>query len=400
MSVAFWTGSLLAWEQELSILKERMAHVLSRRELKETCSAFLEGLLSGIERKTGWLMAEQAGAERPYRMQSLLGRSGWNADALRDEVRAYAMEALGDANGVLIVDETGFLKKGEHSVGVARQYSGTAGRIENCQVGVFLSYASRWGHTLIDRRLYLPKTWAEDRERRTKSAVPEDLTFMTKPEIARELIAATLDAGISCAFVLGDALYGSDRRLRRMLEAREQPYVLAIRSNETLRVGGESLELTTAETLGDELQPDDWHCHAAGEGAKGPRLYDWARVRLLWSSDRQWQHWLLIRRSRKKPDELAYYIVFATAETTLAELAAVAGLRWTVETCFETAKEELGLDHCEARSWHAWHRHMSLVMAAAAFLAKLRADLLRASMVESLPCKRNERSPVGLSVAS
>lgn len=185
-----------------------------------------------------------------------------------------------------------------------------------------------------------------------------------------------------------------------MLEARKQPYVLAIRSNETLRVGGESLELTTAETLGGELQPADWHCHAAGEGAKGPRLYDWARVRLLWSSDPQWQHWLLIRRSRKKPDELAYYIVFATAETTLAELAAVAGLRWTVETCFEIAKDELGLDHCEARSWHAWHRHMSLVMAAAAFLAKLRADLLRASMAESLPDKRNERSPVDLRVVS
>jgi SRSO17 transposase len=368
--------------------------------LKETCSGFLDGLLSGIERKTCWLMAEQTGAKRPYRMQSLLGRSRWNADALRDEVRAYAMEALGDANGVLIVDETGFLKKGEHSVGVGRQYSGTAGRIENCQIGVFLSYASRWGHTLIDRRLYLPQAWAEDRERRAKSAVPEDVTFMTKPEIARQLIATALDAGIPCAFVLGDALYGSDRRLRRMLEARKQPYVLAIRSNETLRVGGESLELTTAAMLGDELQPDDWHCYAAGEGAKGPRLYDWARVRLLWRSDRQWQHWLLIRRSRKKPDELAYYSVFATAETTLAELAAVAGLRWTIETCFETAKDELGLDHCEARSWHAWHRHMGLVMAAAAFLAKLRADLLRASMAESLPDKRNERSPASLRVVS
>ena len=400
MAVAFWTGSLLAWERELSMLKQRVAHILGRRELKETCGAFLDGLLSGIERKTGWLMAEQAGAERPYRMQSLLGRSRWNADALRDEVRAYAMEALGDANGVLIVDETGFLKKGEHSVGVGRQYSGTAGRIENCQIGVFLSYASRWGHILIDRRLYLPHAWAENHERRAKSAVPEDVTFMTKPEIARELIATALDAGIPCAFVLGDALYGSDRRLRRMLEARKQPYVLAVRSNETLRVGGKSLELTTAAMLGDELQPEDWHCHAAGEGAKGPRLYDWARVRLLWRSDRQWQHWLLIRRSRKKPDELAYYIVFATAETTLAELAAVAGLRWTIETCFETAKDELGLDHCEARSWHAWHRHMSLVMAAAAFLAKLRADLLRASMVESLPGKRNERSPVGLNLVS
>jgi SRSO17 transposase len=356
--------------------------------------------LSGIERKTGWLMAEQADAGRPYRMQSLLGRSRWDADALRDEVRAYVVEALGDDDGVLVVDETGFLKKGEHSVGVARQYSGTAGRIENCQIGVFLSYASRWGQALIDRRLYLPQAWAEDSARRAKTAVPEGTTFMTKPQIARELIATALDAGVPCAFVLGDALYGSDRRLRRMLEARQQPYVLAVRSNEPLRVGGASLEGTTAGILGDELTPDDWYCHAAGEGAKGPRLYDWARVRLLWSADLRWQHWLLIRRSRKKPAELAYYIVFAAADTTLAELAGVAGLRWTVETCFETAKDELGLDHCEARSWHAWHRHISLVMTAAAFLAKLRADLLRASMTDSPSGKRNERSPLILAVAS
>jgi SRSO17 transposase len=400
MVVASWSGSLLAWEQELSLLKDRLGPIFRRRELKETGGAFLDGLLSGIERKTGWLMAEQADAERPYRMQSLLGRSRWNADALRNEVRDYVVEALGDADGVLVVDETGFLKKGAHSVGVARQYSGTAGRIENCQVGVFLSYASRWGQALIDRRLYLPQAWAEDRARRAKTAVPEDTTFMTKPEIARELIAAALDAGVPCAFVLGDALYGSDRRLRRMLEARQQPYVLAVRSNEPLRIGGAALAGTTSGRLGDALQPDDWHCHAAGEGAKGPRLYDWARVPLLWSADPHWQHWLLIRRSRNKPDELAYYIVFAAAATTLAELAGVAGLRWTVETCFATAKDELGLDHCEARSWHAWHRHMSLVMAAAAFLAKLRADLLRASMMGSPSAKRNERSPVALAVAS
>ena len=400
MAVASWSGSLLAWEHELSTLKERLGPIFRRRELKETAGAFVDGLLSGIERKTGWLMAEQADAERPYRMQSLLGRSRWDGDTLRDEVRAYVVEALGDDDGVLVVDETGFLKKGEHSVGVARQYSGTAGRIENCQIAVFLSYASRWGQALIDRRLYLPQAWAEDSARRAKTAVPEDATFMTKPEIARELIATALDAGVPCAFVLGDALYGSDRRLRRMLEARRQPYVLAVRSNEPLRVGGASLEGTTAGILGDELTPGDWHCHAAGEGAKGPRLYDWARVRLLWSADPRWQHWLLIRRSRKKPDELAYYIVFAAADTTLAELAGVAGLRWTVETCFETAKDELGLDHCEARSWHAWHRHISLVMTAAAFLAKLRADLLRASTTGSPSGKRNERSPLTLAVAS
>jgi SRSO17 transposase len=267
MVVASWSGSLLAWERELSRLKARLGPVFRRRELQETGGAFLDGLLSGMERKTGWLMAEHADAERPYRMQSLLGRSRWDADRLRDEVRDYVIEALGDADGVLVVDETGFLKKGEHSIGVARQYSGTAGRIENCQVGVFLSYASRWGHTLIDRRLYLPQAWAEDSPRRAKAVVPEDVAIKTKLEIARELIGAALDASIPCAFVLGDALYGSDRRLRRMLEARQQPYVLAVRSNEPLRIGAGSLEATTSGILGDELTPDDWHCHAAGEGA-------------------------------------------------------------------------------------------------------------------------------------
>lgn len=401
MAVASWSGSLLAWQQELSRLKDWLGPVFRRRELRETGGAFLDGLLSGIERKTGWLMAEQAGADQPYRMQSLLGRSRWDADALRDAVRRYVVEALGDEAGVLVVDETGFLKKGAHSVGVARQYSGTAGRIENCQVGVFLSYASRWGHALIDRRLYLPQSWAaEDKARRSKTAVPEDVTFKTKPEIARDLIIAALDAGVPCAFVLGDALYGSDRRLRHMLQARQQPYVLAVRSNETMRLGGESLELTTSEQLAAGLKTGDWHCHSAGEGAKGPRLYDWARVRLFWSTDPSWRHWLLLRRSRTKPSEVAYYIAFAPAETTLAELAGVAGLRWTIETCFETAKDELGLDHCEARSWHAWHRHISLVMAAAAFLAKLRADLLRTSMAETASGKRNERSPMATAAVS
>jgi SRSO17 transposase len=393
MAVALWAGSLLAWERELSALKERMAGVLGRRELKETSGAFIDGLLSGIERKTGWLMAEQSGAERPYRMQSLLGRSRWDAEALRDAVRAYAVEALADPDGVLIVDETGFLKKGEHSAGVARQYSGTAGRIENCQIGVFLSYASRWGHALIDRRLYLPQAWAENGARRAKAAIPATTTFATKPAIARDLIAAALDAGVPCAFVLGDALYGSDRRLRRMLEARQQPYVLAVRSNEPMRVGGGALAATTSGLLADALPPDAWACHAAGEGAKGPRLYDWARLRLFWSQDPQWEHWLLVRRSRKDAEQRAYYVVFAPAGATLAELAGVAGLRWTIETCFATAKDELGLDHCEARSWPAWHRHITLVMAAAAFLAKLRADLLRAAMIGSPEGKRNERSP-------
>src|SRR4051794_12937830 len=235
MSVAVWSGSLVAWERELAALKERIGPVFGRAETRETAGAFLDGLLSGVARKTGWLLAEQAGLERPYRIQSLLGRSRWDADGLRDRVRADVIEALGDADGVLVVDETGFLKKGEHSVGVARQYSGTAGRIENCQIGVFLAYASRFGQALIDRRLYLPEAWTKDESKRTKAGVPEEITFATKPQMACELIAAALDAGAPCAWVLADALYGSDSRLRRMLERRGERPVCAGRAPPPLR---------------------------------------------------------------------------------------------------------------------------------------------------------------------
>ena len=389
MSVADWSGSLLSWDGELSALKERISAVFRRRELKETAGAFVDGLLSGIERKTGWLLAERAGLERPYRMQSVLGRSRWDAEALRDAVRDYALEALGDADGVLVVDETGFVKKGKHSVGVARQYSGTAGRIENCQVGVFLAYASRFGQALIDRRLYLPQAWAEDGARRAKAQVPEDVAFATKPRIACDLIAAALDTGMPCAWVLADALYGSDSRLRRMLEQRGQAYVLAVRSNHCLRfVQDGGLTQTDPETLADALDADAWTTHAAGEGAKGLRLYDWARIALSGVCDADWERWILIRRSQRDPTKRAYYLVFAPAGTPLAELAGAAGLRWTIEECFQRTKDDLGLDHCEARSWHGWHRHMSLCMAAAAFLAKLAADLRRSAW-----SKPNKKSP-------
>ena len=388
MSVAVWSGSLLAWERELAALKERISPVFGRSEVRATAGAFLDGLLSDVARKTGWLLAEQAGLERPYRIQSLLGRSLWEADALRDRVRAYVIEALGDEDGVLVIDETGFVKKGAHSVGVSRQYSGTAGRIENCQIGVFLAYASRFGQALIDRRLYLPEAWSTDDARREKTGVPQDLCFATKPQIACELIAAALDAGVPCAWVLGDVVYGSDSRLRRMLERRGKPYVLAVRSNHCLRFWNQDgLRQTSPEELGDALADGAWATHPAGEGSKGLRLYDWARIALPSACDPAFEHWLLIRRSRKEPGKRAYYLVFAPAGVTLAELAGAAGLRWTVEECFQRAKE-LGLDHCEARSWHGWHRHMSLCMAAAALLAKLAADLRRAASG-----KRNETSP-------
>lgn len=389
MSVAAWSGSLLAWERGLSAFKARLSSVFRRAELRQSAGAFVDGLLSGIARKTGWLLAEQAGLRAPHRIQALLGRSAWDADALRDLVRDEVVAALGDAAGVLVVDETGFLKKGMHSVGVARQYSGTAGRIENCQVGVFLGYASRWGQALIDRRLYLPEAWAGDAERRQRVQVPAAVAFATKPQIARDLIAAALDAGVPCAWVLADALYGSDSRLRRMLEGRGQPYVLAVRSNHHLRfLTRTGLIQTDPAGLADALPQDAWALHPAGEGSKGIRLYDWGRVALPWVTDAGFERWILIRRNRHDHQALAYYLVFARAGTTLAELAGAAGLRWTIEECFQRAKEELGLDHCEARSWHGWHRHMTLCMAAGAFLAGLSATLRRAACG-----KPNERSP-------
>jgi SRSO17 transposase len=389
MSVAAWSGALLTWEQELSELKARLAPAFGRAETRTSAGAFIDGLLSGATRKTGWQLAEQAGLARPYRMQSLLGRGSWSADALRDRVRDEVISTLGDPNGVLVVDETGFLKKGSHSVGVARQYSGTAGRIENCQVGVFLAYASPLGQALIDRRLYLPEVWTGDSARRNEAHVPEKVTFATKLQIAGELISATLNAGAPCAWVLADALYGSDSKLRRLLEDRRQPYVLAVRSNLHLRfVTRKGFIQTDPATLADELAPDTWKAHAAGEGTKGIRLYDWARIELPGTVDDGFDRWILIRRNRNNPQERAYYLVFSRTGTALCELAGAAGLRWTIEECFQRAKEELGLDHCEARSWHGWHRHMTLCMAAAAFLARLSAQLR-----QSAERKGNERSP-------
>lgn len=399
MAVADWTGTVIDWKVALADLKRLMAPAFGRSETRASAGAFIDGLLSSAERKTGWMLAEEAGLERPYRIQSLLGRSSWSADALRDQVRGYVAEALGDPGGVLVVDETGFLKKGTHSVGVARQYSGTAGRIENSQVGVFVSYASRFGHALIDRQLYLPKAWAQDGARRAKASVPEDLEFATKPAMAREMITRVLDAGLPCAWVLADAVYGSDYRFRRLLEERGQPYVLAVRSTHTLRFfedWGEDWNLIQSDpaTLAGELDAGHWQSLTAGEGSKGPRLYDWARIPLGWDKDAGFERWVLIRRSQRDAQALAYFFAHAPAGTSLAELAGAAGLRWTIEECFLRAKDDLGLDHCEARSWHGWHRHMSLVMAAAAFLAKLSADQRRAAFG-----KRYKTSPSDLDMA-
>src|SRR3954466_169249 len=381
------SASVLAWREELGALEVRLGELFVRAEPRRQAGLYLEGLLSAAKRKNGWQLAEQIGDARPWRMQRVLSHVLWDQDAARDLCRDYVIEHLGDADGVLIVDETGFLKKGEHSVGVARQYSGTAGRIENAPIGVFLTYASGKGHALIDRELYLPEAWCNAPEKRAEAAIPDEVAFATKPALAGQMIGRALDAGLPCAWVLGDEIYGSDRHLRMDLERREQPFVLAIRSNEKLwSVLDERLGQHTAAELTQALPEDAWQRLSAGAGSKGERFYDWARLRLTRLQPPPWDHWLLVRRSRRDPTDLAYYVVFGPAETSLATLARVAGRRWAIEECFEVAKQEVGLADYEIRSWPGWYRHLTLAMLALAFLAGMRVTLNAA-----MPCKKGQR---------
>lgn len=368
------------WSGYLEQLGERIGGCFSRCDLHARAQAYLSGLLGPVKRKNSWQLAEQAGAATPHGFQRLLGRARWDADALRDEVHRYAAEHLlaeGEA-GVLIVDETGFLKKGNKSVGVQRQYSGTAGRIENCQVGVFLGLAGSRGRALIDRELYLPKVWCEDADRLREAGVPEERPFATKPQLARDMIRRALDHGLRPKWVLGDEVYGSDSKTRRFLESRGQPYVMAVSSQQRLWVeASEGLTQRRVDAIANDLDDEQWHRISIAEGSKGPRMYDWAAGSFgvpIEHEHGELHQWLLIRRSVTDPDDRAYYLCAAPPEVTPQELAIAAGQRWAIETCIQTAKQEAGLDEYEVRSWTGWHRHITLSMLALAFLAAVRAE--------------------------
>jgi SRSO17 transposase len=307
----------------------RFGRLFVRAEPRQQAGRYLEGLLGPVERKNGWQLAEHLGDARPWRTQRVPSHVLWDEDAARDLCRAHAVERLGAADAVLAVDETAFVKKGRHSAGVARQYCGTLGKVENCQVGVFLAYGSRGGHALIDRRLYLPEAWAGDAERRRAAKVPGDVPFLTKPEIARGMIARALDAGVPCAWVLGDEVYGADRRLRTMLEERGKPYLLTIRGNDRLEAELDgSVGRHEPSVLARALPPRAWRRLSAGAGTKGERLYDWARVRLVRPREEpDREHWLLVRRSIADPEDLAYVVAFAPAGRRLLDLARAAGRR-------------------------------------------------------------------------
>jgi SRSO17 transposase len=353
------------WARGLDGLAERIAPRFRWVEPRRRAEAYLKGLLAPVERKNGWQLAEVAGDATPDGVQDFLARMRWDADLVRDDLRAYGVEHLGDAGAVLVLDETGFVKKGTKSVGVQRQYSGTAGRIENCQIGVFLGYASRHGHALIDRALYLPESWTNDRERRHAAGVPEEVAFTTKPKLGREMLARAFAAGVPCAFVVGDSVYGADHALRRFIEKSGRGYVMAVTSAQRLGVK------PVADWL-EDVPAKAWRRLSVGEGAKGPRLYNWAFLPDRSDAAPGWQKGLLIRRKIGKPDKFTFYLTLSPEATTLPELVRIAGTRWTIEACFEEAKGEVGLDHYEVRSWTGWHRHITLAMLAHAYLTVVR----------------------------
>jgi SRSO17 transposase len=382
-----------AWTTAFSELGQRIRSSFVRQEPYQRALAYLQGLMSGASRKNGWQVAEEIGDATPYAVQHLLDRAKWDCDGVRDALRMYVWETLAEPNAVLAIDETGFLKKGRKSVGVQRQYSGTAGRIENCQVGVFLSYASSRGHTLLDRELYLPKSWTDDQERCREAHVPEEVTFATKPELAQRMLERALDTDLPVAWIVGDTVYGSAQPLRTALEARRQAYALAVTCKEQVEVQGTHRRV---DQVAHDLAREDWQELSAGAGSKGPRIFAWARIELAAPETSGWQRWLLVRRSLDegiKPAETAYVLVFAPVGTSLEEMVEAFGARWTVEQCFEEAKGEVGLDEYEVRSWHGWYRHQTLSMLALAFLAALRASGQEYALKKSLNRPWSQKPP-------
>jgi SRSO17 transposase len=379
MAVASIETTLELWASALREVKARMRPLFTQERVAASAGLFLDSLLGNERRKTGWMRAEAAGDPGPWRQQAILGRGRWQADALRELVCEYVVEHLAEADAVLVVDETGFLKQGKASCGVARQYTGSAGKITNCQIGVFAAYVSRHGHAFIDRALYLPKSWTDDAARMRAAHVPEGVDFATKPALALAMIARALEAGVPFRWVAADTVYGTGA-VETALRRAGVGYVLGVTATHPFSSWvGKPPVAGTAEAIAQGLDPETWQRLSAGAGTKGPRLYDWAYCELAdldaaeYDPNRSglWTRGLLIRRNIAN-GELAYFSTWCPAGTGIEALVAVEGHRWAIEDGFETAKNEFGLDHNETRSWHGWHRHVSLVMLAFAMMAVIR----------------------------
>jgi SRSO17 transposase len=390
--------TLELWASSLRDVKARIRPLFSQERVAVSAGKFLDGLLGNEPRKTGWMRAEAAGDSGPWRQQAILGRGRWDADALREIVREYALETLAEETAVLVVDETGFLKQGKASCGVARQYTGSAGKITNCQIGVFASYVSHRGYAFIDRELYLPKEWTDDADRLKAAHVPDEVGFATKPQIARQMIARALAAKVPFAFVAADSVYGTGD-IETMLRKAGKGYVLGVAANHVFRSWGKKQLIGgTAAKIAQSLPKSAWRRLSSGEGTKGPRLHDWAYLELADLDVAQynstlageWTRGLLIRRNIAD-GAMAFFSTWCPKGTSAKKLIAVEGRRWAIEDSFESAKNELGLDHNESRSWHGWHRHVSLVMLAFAMMAAIRHHANAAPLKKTLPRLLNGR---------
>jgi len=383
------------WADSFAAFHARFGTLFARSETRDQAAKYLRGLLAPIERKNGWQVAEAVGDATPDRTQRLLYRADWDANAARDILQDFVSETFGDPEGIGVIDETGILKKGTGSVGVQRQYSGTAGKIENCQIATLLTYASARGHVFLDRRLYLPEGWSGDTERRTKAQVPADVVFQTKPEQAIVMLEHAWARGVPMRWVTGDEVYGDSPRLRETIQSSGRWYVLAVssttpvwperppveeptrppsgRPRTKVRLAPGAPAATTVAAVVAAWPAAEWKQFSVAEGEKGPRVYDWGRKLVIESRDQLPgpDVWLLARRSVSDPTEIAYYLAWARSEATLETLARVAATRYTVEQCIEEAKGEAGFDQYEVRFWPSWHRHITLVMMAHAWLASL-----------------------------
>ena len=406
MASASMETMLELWASSLRDVKGRIAPLFTQKRVASSAGLFLDGLLGPERRKTGWTRAEAAGDPGPWRQQAILGRGRWDADALRDVVRDYALETLADPDGVLVVDETGFLKQGKASCGVGRQYTGSAGKITNCQIGVFAAYVSQHGHAFVDRALYLPKAWTGDPARLAAAHVPAEIGFATKPQLAAGMIERAIAAKVPFRWVTADSVYGVGD-IEMALRRAGRGYVLGVNANSQFNSWiGKPLVAGTAEEIAKGLNASAWKRLSAGQGTKGPRLRDWAYLELAdleadeYNPDLAgtWTRGLLVRRNLAD-GEHAYFTTWCLQGTTIEMLVRVEGNRWAIEDSFECAKNEFGLDHNESRSWHGWHRHVSLVMLAFAMMATVRhyANRPAASQTTRRPTHARQASSAGRS---
>jgi SRSO17 transposase len=375
------------WADGLAALHARIAHRFARGEVRARVGRYLVGLLGRVERKNGWQLAEAVGEAGPQGVQRLLNAATWDADGVRDDLRAYVVEHLGDAtSGVLIVDETGFVKKGKKSCGVGTQYTGAVGGTANAQVGVFLAYASAKGTAFVDRALYLPRAWTHDPARRAEAGVPAGVRFATKLELAKRLLARAFAAGVPARWVTGDAAYGRSHAFRRWLEDRGRAYALSVPMTHAVYAEGRR-QTVTKWAAG--LPPAAWRPRSAGAGVQGERVDAWACLPLEEATAPGWRRWLLVRRWAADPDDIAFYVAYGPEGTPVEELVRVCGMRWQVEEGFAQAKGEVGLDQYEVRTWAAWHRFVTLALLAHAYLAVTRL----AADQDEAAAKRGARIP-------